>query len=140
MVTQDEIKVELIVSGFDAHEDVTKLVGLKPTKIIHKGEGIRTLQQENPQSALYTENMWILSSGGRESLDIETQLDLLLDKLWPLRTQVSDLNKKYEAEVSVHGYVYHSQLGMHIKPELFKRLASLNLPLDLDIYTLESED
>ena len=70
-----------------------------------------------------------------ECYSTEVALKLLLDKLEPHKTELAELSKKSFVRICIQKHQYVSgDLGLYLDVAMLKRLADLNLDLDIDPY------
>ncbi len=135
---QNEIILKFGIWGFTDinHDDITRSMGMNPSKIYVKGER----KNPNPKfPALAKENGWLLEPSNRY-LPFEVQLQNLLQILESKIHIVKEYCFKYACEISCGVFIYfengESTPSIHLNSEYNRIIRELNLSFDVDIYCL----
>jgi len=126
------------LEGVDPNE-VTKRLGIKPTKVQRKGE-TPDIQSKLPTALKPT--AWFLSSKGQcISKDSRRHLDFILDQLVPKADVLQELRQLgSKMHISCYWLSKSGHGGPTIPPEQMRRLALLDLELWFDIYFTNEEE
>lgn len=122
-----------------SHEEISKAIGLAPTKIYVRG------QKKNPKySALAKENGWLFRPSDDSSLSFEDQFRILLEIIEDKTNILEVFSKKYYFEISCGVFIYfdneESTPSIHIDSEQHKILSDHNVAFDVDLYCLPNSD
>ncbi len=133
---KNESTAWLNIIGFDMNPDeITKEVGVNPTKTRIKGE-YRTVGTKTPRKIINKENQWILESSLSRKLPLEKHLEHLLDKIKFHKDSFKYLTKSCTVELNSALYYYEANPGLSFETELLKEIADFDISLNLDIYCL----
>lgn len=129
---ETHVTLRIYLEGVDPDE-VTKRLGIKPTKIQRKEES------QNIQSKLPTvpkPTAWFLSSNGQcISKDSRRHLDFILEQLVPKADVLQELQQLgSKMDISCYWLSKDSHGGPIISPHQMQKLVGLNLDLWYDIY------
>lgn len=134
---KNEIVLKFGIWGFTdiTHTDITKSMGLNPSKVYIKGE------RKNPKfPALAKENGWVLEPACDQYSSFETQLKKLLQIIESRIDIVKSYSLKYTCEISCVVYIYfengESIPSIHLSSDYNNIIRELNLEFDIDIYCL----
>ena len=121
-------------TGFECSiGDITKCMGLEPTRAWNKGDPGR---YKNEMSF----SGWDLYSPmPRGDKAIDEQLEALLPVLEQRAAAIHDIAKKYQAGISCVGYFNNFSPGFHLSRETVSRIAALGLSVDFDLYCSNDE-
>ena len=132
-------KVDLRFCVFDfediSHVDITKKIGINPTRIHVKGE---KMNPRNPSSPLWKKNSWSMDSGLDVYADFESQMSAILDIIEQKLEVFKELTDKYYCEFSCAIFTYkdnnESTPWVHLDKRYNKIVGQLNIEFDLDLY------
>ncbi len=128
-----ENHVSFVICDFEClPEEITKQIGIEPTNTWLKDE-VRVVGKGKVR---IRQNTWNLKSELPLTDSVEKHLLHLLDKLAPHKKIINELGKKYYVEFSCGLYFYEVNPGIHLDNKVIKRIAELNVKLDLDMYCL----
>jgi len=138
----NEVNTRLIIFGFDGDPDeITRAVGLEPTKIVIKGEVWRTDPNGVWPPQLHEESCWIRQLDIPASKDADEHIELALQQLEPYAKGISEMTGRYNGELSVYGFAhYASRIRLDVQREWVKALAELNINLDVDVYPIADDE
>ncbi|HZS93431.1 MAG TPA: DUF4279 domain-containing protein [Chloroflexota bacterium] len=109
-------------------DELTVLLGIKPTESRKVGDvrGKRT----------FDFGMWVLSTKGLGTTNLETHIQVLLDRLDATNTSVRELiaSGKFKADIFCFWESPTRNGGPSFSPHLVARIATLGAPLGLDIH------
>lgn len=137
---KSKIWVEIIFDGFEEHpKNITKLIGISPSKISVKGETYRSPKGNETKEPF---NEWRLSSGCDSSIDFEEQLRTLILKFKPFSNGLLKFCENCSPffKIVIHIYLHESYpyLGIDDKYVL-KDMATLNSTFGIDYSIFEDE-
>ena len=118
-------------------QEITKLVGAKPTKSWNPNEK-HPIGNSN-KTRITDWGKWYLTSK-RDNTDLNKKLEDLLNSLTADLENWGKLTSKYEAWIDVAGYMENWNRGFSLKPEIMKMLSDRNLEVVFDIYFDGEED
>jgi hypothetical protein len=126
----DEVNAYFVLIGdFDPNQ-ITRRVGIVPTKTQHVG-------QVNPRSGRRAEcARWELQPSVASPADLEDHVTAVLAALSPAFEEFRELGRKYEAMIQCVVYAYGSQAGQHFSRDHIREAALLGAAIDLDLYAL----
>jgi len=134
---QNEIVLTFCIWGFTdiTHDEITKSMGIMPSKIYVKGE------RKNPKfPGLAQVNGWLLEPMCDRFSSFEIQLKYLLQIIESKLEIVKKYCSKYTCEISCGVFIYfengESTPSIHLDSEYNKVIKELNLEFDVDIYCL----
>jgi hypothetical protein len=132
---RSEIEVYFRVRGFSVSpEALTVELGMQPTRTWRKGDPLRF------GKGTYKDNGWTIGSGLGKSIDLETHVKTLLDKIVLIRENFIKVCTKYHPDLVC---VIHSYGGdrpaIPFDREIIKELAVLNASIDIDLYVLDGD-
>jgi hypothetical protein len=133
------IEVKYILTSFLVNpEEITKILGIQPTKSWRKGELI-------PKTSLpHKTNGWLIESGLGKNAELENHLESLKHILNPAIDKIEQLPKETEAEISCVVNIYHSRSieeehntpALHLDLKHIQLLNQLKAEIDYDLYVL----
>jgi hypothetical protein len=133
MTASNKYRAYFTVFGEFDPEDVTRVLGLQPTRTWRKGD-------MNPETGLERNHTrWSLESRLQESEPLEFHVDDVLQQLDGVAGSIRDLAAKYNGTLQLVAYVYTQYPGLCMAPEQVKDLANLGLSFDFDFYYLYSD-
>ena len=110
-------------------EQITALVGLKPTRFYAKGD---LVSARSPQ--LRRTNAWLLKSGVAEDQGIDVHLGWLLDLVGSKADALRTLRETCKVDLFCGFSSTHGQGGTVLDKDLLGRLSALGLDLKIDLY------
>ena len=123
----------LLGEGFDPDE-VTRRLGLMPTKTWLRGDSMSTEVQRRKQTG------WKLSTNEVESHDLAKEVSSLVASLSPVSAEVVRVQRDMNLEAIVLGVVYMKGAqgpGMEFDRELLDGIAALGAQLRISVYAIE---
>ena len=119
------------VSGPGTHEQITEILGLKPSEAWNVGD-------TNPQSGKPFNFMrWCLSSGFDDTQPLDSHIGSLLAVLHVKSEALRSLWLDYDLTLQCVGYFPSHSHGMHFNREQIRQAAQLGLAFDLDFYYVD---
>jgi hypothetical protein len=115
-------------------EVITELLGVTPSKAWSKGD---VRMRTSTGTFLYSFGSWSLQAACSKNEPFEIQLNTLLDQLESLPSELYELTKAFNSEISVAFSSSKSTFGFHITYQTIERLNTLGLAIDFDIYTID---
>jgi len=112
---------------------VSSVIGRPPDSFRPVGEPIGP----HPGAPPRKRSIWTIESGLPPSSPFEDQLEALLSELERL-PGITAAIQQFESGLSCHARWQSANPGFHISESHARRIAALNLSLDLDIYVTES--
>jgi hypothetical protein len=111
-------------------DEITKRIGLQPTKSWQAGEIVP------PVPAPPKFNAWQLRSRIATSGQVERHVLDVLDQIRGREADLRDLAQKYVVRMQCVGYYKDYNPGFRLEPEIVRRLAECGMVVDLDAYYL----
>ncbi|MEW6620618.1 MAG: DUF4279 domain-containing protein [bacterium] len=111
-------------------EEITTTTNIQPTRIWHRGDlRPKTVIKEK-------ENGWELQSKLPKEKPLREHVEHLLSSIEPSLELFKTITARYYTELSCAGYFSESEPfpEIHFDSDLVKRLAELNVNIDIDIY------
>ncbi len=127
-----EVALKLTGQGFDP-EDVTKVVGLQPTKTWRLGDPVQ-------RTALRRKNDgWSIGVAPTETFDMETVLCRLLDIIEPHKEKIIESMSRFnlQGEISFGVFVYGETPASYFEADTVRRVAALGASLGIDLILSE---
>ncbi|MFZ2726744.1 MAG: DUF4279 domain-containing protein [Methylococcaceae bacterium] len=119
------------VSGHGTHEDITKILEIKPSESWNIGD-------INPRNNKPFKFMsWRLSSGLDDTQPIEMHIQYLFSRLHTKADALRKLWLDYDLVLQCVGYFPPSGHGIHFDREQIRQAAQLGLSFDLDFYYVD---
>lgn len=88
-----KIMTEFVILGEDfPTDDVTKMLGILPTAVKHKGETIEGTERQ------CIKTRWEYSTGYEENVDVKEHLDKIMELFAPKEQKLREIKKKYHVE------------------------------------------
>lgn len=134
MATKPLVEVALRFTGQGfAPEDVTRLVGLTPTKTWRLGDAIQQTQLRRKCDG------WVIGLPSREAYDMDNVLRELLDILAPHEDRIAEAARQFAlaVEISVGVYISGETPASLFSADTIRRLSSLQASLDIDLILIE---
>jgi hypothetical protein len=121
----------LVISGDSFEPDeISRELGLNPTTCGRKGEIRNASRVTKPRR----NSIWILKCALDDHFPLQDHLRRLLDQLESKRETIGEISKRYKTELWC-GYSSESgQGGCTFDAALIARVASMGVPLILDLY------
>lgn len=130
----DETRVTLGLYGVDLDPDeVSKVLGCPPSRAHRRGDPRRRNVEPWPKGA------WLLSTEGKAPVEPEHLLCALLDRLPTDPLVWKELRARFDVRLGLGLFQDAWNRGFSFSSELLRRIATLDIPLDFDIYA-DGED
>jgi len=113
-------------------EEITMRLGLQPSLVRMKGDIIST--RYDPQQRRRKTSAWVLTCPLNPDAPMPEHLAWLLDQLEARRGVIRELAQKFKVLVVCGFSSENGQGGFTLEPTMLARLASLGIPLSLDLY------
>ena len=121
----------LHITGPSTHEEVTALLGVKPSDAWNVGDA-------NPRNGKPRQRMsWSMSSGLDDTRPLAEHIGALLLRLKIKAPALQQLWLEHDLTLQCVGYFPPSGHGMHFDREQIRQAAQLGLALDLDFYYVD---
>lgn len=131
----DEASVSLCIYGDDLDpEEVSRILGVTPTRAHRKGEPMRSRSSHAPQGATHRTGAWILGVRGQAPREPEELTTALLDQLPEDETVWAGLATHYRISLRYGLFMEAWNRGFALSPGLVARIARMHAQLDFDIY------
>jgi Domain of unknown function (DUF4279) len=114
--------------GSFAPDDVTRRVGVTPTKTAMEGDAIGTTSKSRPCS------LWALHSRLGGSAPLDEHVKDVLDQLDSNKAAFGELSRELGGTMQLVGYFRDVSPGVHFDPEIVRRIAEYGLCIDCDFY------
>lgn len=122
------------VTGPSTHEEVTALLGIKPSQAWNIGD-------VNPRNGRPQNFMsWRRSSGLDDTRPLAEHIRALLAWVQPRASDLRQLWVEHDLTLQCVGYFPPSGHGMHFDREQVRQAAQLGLALDLDFYYVDDHE
>jgi hypothetical protein len=123
----------LSVIGDGTHQEVTKIINIKPSLAWNPGE-------KSEQTGRIQKFMrWTLDSGLNDTEPLEKHFDAIFFRLKKRHKEIQALFfSGYDAYIQCAGYYPPSGHGTHLNREIIREAGKLNLAIDLDFYYIDS--
>lgn len=136
--TYTKVRVDFLISEPDLPlDDITRELGIKPSKIIRRG------QPTPGGKGGYRRDAWYLSSGLSPDTYLENHVRAVLQQVHPLRDKVSSLcarlNTVPEVSACVESYGA-DRPALHVDEHLVLQIADLGASFDIDFYIFDPDD
>ncbi|MPM58173.1 hypothetical protein SDC9_105002 [bioreactor metagenome] len=119
------------ITGPSTHEDVTVLLGVKPSEAWNAGDvNLRTCKPRKLMS-------WRLRSSLDDTRPLAEHIAQILEGLYPRVDALRRLWVEHDLTLQCVGYYPSSGHGMHFDREQIRKAAMLGLALDLDFYFID---
>jgi hypothetical protein len=128
MGTPDTWYAYFHVRGSFDPDDVTRRVGVTPTKIAQEGEAIRSTNKGRPCS------QWALHSRLKHTAPLEEHVQDVLDQLDVNKAVFEQLSRELDGTLQLVGYFAEREPGVHFEREILERVARYALSIDCDFY------
>lgn len=112
-------------------EEITRYIGIPPSVIWHKGE------TRSNTHLLEKDNGWELKSMLPQESSLAEHVNYLLELMEPARAQLEEITREYYSLLACVIYFDNEMPEIHFDSDVIKRLAALNLRLDIDLYCLD---
>jgi len=110
-------------------DQIGVLLGLEATRVGLKGERI-----SQRHTALRRTSFWILMAPLADSLPLSEHLKWLLDVLEPKHDSIKSIAQQHKADLFCGFSSANGQGGFTLDPGLLTRLATLGIPVELDLH------
>ncbi len=116
------------VRGSFEPDDITRRVGVAPTKMAREGDPIGDTSKKRPCS------LWALHSRLGSTASLEEHVKDVLDRLDANRAAFGELSRDLDGTMQLVGYFREVNPGVHFDPEIVRRTADYGLSIDCDFY------
>lgn len=130
MTSKPQIDVALKLTGAKfVPDEVTRLVGLTPTRTWRSGDQIQGTELKRKQDG------WVFGLRYRETYDMDSLLNELLDSIWPHLEQIKEVAKSLhlKTEISFGTYVREETPTCWFAAATIQRVSELGADLDVDL-------
>jgi hypothetical protein len=136
----DVLHAELSVYNFNCDPDeITSQIGMQPTTVVRKGD-VKHPGTDGVGPLLHTQNWWIRKIKLPPRLNLEECLELSLETLQTYAENISIISRKYSGELAIYGNSRQAtRPSLNVDASIVKKLASLGVDLDIDIYPIYEE-
>lgn len=110
---------------------VTKRLGLSPTSVWRRGDPL-----PSHPTATRNHSRWSLYSPLPLDSDVEKHLKALLPLLEAHADDLRVCATVFSVELCCAIYYEHTTAGIHLSADLLRRITTLGIPLDVDLYFL----
>lgn len=133
-----ESNAYFFIEGFPAITEITELMGIPPTNSWLEGD-------PDPKPFLpdfkRESSCWEISSPlPKEEMLLDAHISALLDILEPSKHAIEELHKKYQVGITCVVYYRNANPSFRLSAKLIKRCADLELPLNVELFSLECID
>jgi Domain of unknown function (DUF4279) len=128
MANADKWYAYFHVRGSFDPDEITRRLGVKPTRVSREGDPIGKTSKKRPCSA------WELYSRLDETEPLERHVQDVLDQLDDNRAEFEKLSREFNGTMEVVGYFRECEPGPSLEPEIVDRMAEYWLTLDCDFY------
>lgn len=125
-----------ITSTVMTTSEITRVLGLQPTDVFEKGSSAKT---RNPKPAIRSVSAWLLESGLRSTVPIETHILTLLKQLAGRTAELNVLSRNCYIDMILGFASENGQGGFTIEHDVLAQLSELPISLSLDLYPPEGE-
>ena len=135
MKPEMQVGLRLFGDGFSP-EEVTRTVGLQPTKTWRKGESVQnTLIRRKVDG-------WAFELPYEKTLELEEMIRRLLDKLEPYREKLVEVSRDLGLNMQFEWVMYIANQAPkgHIAADVMQRVASYGADLDMDIIVVPGDE
>lgn len=136
-----EVEVSFGISGQLDPDEITRLIGVQPSRMSRRGQRVRT-----PDRVIPIEDRWVLKSEPVITIDGTAQVMQLINRLEPLRGALRQVRDRYPGAdfiLRLVAYVPNHQRSavpcLELDNQTLQRLADLGVTFTVD-YTLLAPD
>jgi ribosomal protein L19 len=115
-------------------EEITRLLGARPTNACMKGEGKQRVGIKVGDERIAKTGMWRLCASDREPEDIDGQIREIFSQISGDVAVWQDLTKKYRVNLFCGLFMTQTNDGLSISPESMAILAERGIELWFDLY------
>lgn len=113
-------------------DEITRLLGVQPTKSRLKGE-VKYRSREGRET-IAKEGAWLLRADDRAPADVDGQVAEILGKLTDdLETWVS-LAQQFDVDLSFGWFMEHSNEGIELSPKTLAAIGARGIRMSVDLY------
>lgn len=125
-----------------APEELTRNIGLKPTKTAIKGQKYWQGAKDKKIEKIWPHNYWEYRVTKNENKWISEQVDQFIDEIiMPRKGILKNIISSCEAEFSIVQYYYSGcNPGLHFDKEKLQTISDIGASLDIDIYCLSETE
>ncbi len=113
-------------------DEITELLGCRPTRQQTKGEEIVVSKTGHTQIAL--SGAWCLQAEKREPEDLDDQVCELLDKLSNDLAVWKEVSRRFDIDLFVGLFMNNVNEGSEVSSETLRKLGERGIALGLDVY------
>lgn len=132
-----EYELEMVLYVVDPNlsaDEITKLLGLTPSKVSLKGS--RQIDPPIPKV-----NLWRLNSpAAAENSTIQQQWSALYSLMLPIRQKLDELPDSARTSLTVIAYARKYFPGLEFPVDVIKEISDFGVPLEVSFYDLIEED
>jgi len=139
---KNENHITIKLTGFSCSaEEITKKLGLQPTKVALKGQEYQIGPKHNRVTKKYSDNYWEFREVRNASAWISDLVsEYVKHHIIPRKKDIKEIVSNCDGEFSIVQYVNEgSNPGLHFKKEEITLFANIGLELDIDIYCLAND-
>ena len=131
-MSHSRIKASIKLVGFAEDPDsITDKLGRQPSRSWRKGDRVPGTSMRRPT------NGWAIDSDAGENATFEEHLDFLVSEATTLPNVIGDDGKLLPLQFSFAIYINDGNApAIFVPPQCLKRVANLNISLDIDLYVL----
>lgn len=133
----NEIDLSFNICGFSCKpEDISSLLGIQPDEIHAKG------QPRGSGEAVYKESLWVIRSRILPSLEIESHIGDIMERLEPVHERIKSLPGEFYCYLSCGVEIYDGPGGPAVvfDAKTLRILGTIGASLDIDIYCLGDDN
>ncbi len=127
-IAEATVSLRLFGEALDPDE-VTELLGCKPTSTRRKGDGI-----PGQYHRIANVGYWLLEGSPPSEVRLEQQVNNLLDKVTDDLAVWHDLTNRFNVDIFCGLFLECFNRGFNLSPKLFQCLADRGIRLEFDIY------
>lgn len=123
-----------LTGAFDPAE-ITRQIGIEPTQTARRGDSIQKTKIRHKT------DVWSLSTGKQESLDLDALVRMILDQIGERAPAVAAIRAalSLDAEIACAVYVEGQTPAISLDRETVARIAALGASIDVDLYILDDD-
>ncbi|HEY3348945.1 MAG TPA: DUF4279 domain-containing protein [Thermoanaerobaculia bacterium] len=131
----NKVLVSLKILGFSAApEEVTRRVGLEPTKTWQQGDLIPRTTRHLASSG------WEISASDVGGAELSPQMEALFGRIQGREASIAEFSRDARIELSIVVYAHESVPALHLPRETVEYLNRLHSSVDIDLYCLIEEE
>jgi hypothetical protein len=140
--TTPTVTVKFSLSGEDLiPNEITTLMGIAPSKAWSKGDPIpRKKDSRFIPRPDYPFGRWLFYAPCSKYDSFGVQINALLEALERLPSDVTDLIRKYNGEISIACSSGEDSIGFHFDASIIQRIYALGAEVDITVYPIRDEE